>query len=50
MVRAAVSGVVVAILLTLIPFDAVLDALRRVSVWTWSAAVAICSPVILKPR
>lgn len=40
-IRAGVSGVVVAILLSLIPIDAVLDALRRTSVWTWSASVVI---------
>ncbi len=41
LIRAAVSGVVVAVLLTLIPIDAVLDALRRTSVWTWSVSVVI---------
>ena len=41
LIRAAVSGVVVAILLWLIPIAAVLDALRRTSVWTWSVSVAI---------
>lgn len=41
LIRAGVSGVVVAILLAIIPFDAVLDALRRTSVWTWSASVAV---------
>jgi uncharacterized membrane protein YbhN (UPF0104 family) len=40
-IRAGVSGVVVAILLSLIPIDTVLDALRRTSVWTWSASVVI---------
>ena len=41
LIRAGVSGVVVAILLWLIPVGAVIDALRRTSVWTWSASVAI---------
>ena len=41
LIRAGVSGVVVAILLWLVPIDAVLDALRRVSVWTWAACVAV---------
>ncbi len=40
-IRAAVSAVVVAILLRVIPLDAVLDALRRTSVWTWSASVVV---------
>lgn len=41
LIRGGVSGVVVAILLFLIPIDAVLDALRRTSVWTWSISVVI---------
>jgi uncharacterized membrane protein YbhN (UPF0104 family) len=41
LIRAGVSGVVVAILLFLIPIDAVIDALRRTSVWTWSISVVI---------
>ena len=41
LIRAGVSGVVIAILLFLIPIDAVLDALRRTSVWTWSISVVI---------
>ena len=41
LVRAVVSLVVVGVLLALIPFDAVLDALRRVSLWTWLSSVAI---------
>jgi uncharacterized membrane protein YbhN (UPF0104 family) len=41
LIRAGVSGVVIAILLSIIPIDAVLDALRRTSVGTWSASVAI---------
>ncbi len=40
-IRAGVSAVVVAILLSIIPLDAVLDALRRTSVWTWSASVVV---------
>lgn len=40
-IRAGVSGVVIAILLAIIPFDTVVDALRRTSVWTWSASVVI---------
>lgn len=40
-IRAAVSAAVVAILLRIIPLDAVLDALRRTSIWTWSAAVVV---------
>jgi hypothetical protein len=34
-------GVVVAILLSIVPLRAVMDALGRVSVWTWSASVVI---------
>lgn len=41
LIRAAISGVVVAILLSIIPFASVMDALGRVSVWTWTASVAI---------
>jgi uncharacterized membrane protein YbhN (UPF0104 family) len=41
LIRAGVSGVVVAILLFLIPIEAVVDALRRTSVWTWSISVVI---------
>jgi uncharacterized membrane protein YbhN (UPF0104 family) len=41
LIRAAVSGVVVAILLSIVPFHAVVDALRRTSPWTWSASVVI---------
>lgn len=41
LIRAGVSGVVIAILLSFIPIDTVLDALRRTSAWTWSASVAI---------
>ncbi|MEO6222681.1 MAG: lysylphosphatidylglycerol synthase transmembrane domain-containing protein [Vicinamibacterales bacterium] len=40
-IRAGVSGVVVAILLSIIPIDAVLHALRRTSPWTWSASVVV---------
>ena len=40
-IRAAVSAAVVAILLSIIPLDTVLDALRRTSVWTWSASVVV---------
>lgn len=40
-VRAGVSAVVLAILLWIVPIGAVLDALRKVSVWTWSSSVAI---------
>lgn len=40
-IRAGVSGAVVAILLAIIPIDAVIDALRRTSPWTWSASVVI---------
>jgi uncharacterized membrane protein YbhN (UPF0104 family) len=41
LIRAAVSAVVVAILLSLIPLGSVLDALGRISVWTWSAGVGV---------
>ncbi|MGE3956191.1 MAG: YbhN family protein [Vicinamibacterales bacterium] len=41
LIRAAVSAAVAAVLLAIIPFDAVLDALRRTSPWTWAASVAI---------
>src|SRR6187455_1721865 len=41
LIRAAISGVVVAILLSIVPLRAVMDALGRVSVWTWSASVVI---------
>lgn len=40
-IRAAVSAAVVAILLRIIPLDAVIDALRRTSIWTWSASVVV---------
>jgi uncharacterized membrane protein YbhN (UPF0104 family) len=40
-IRAAVSAVVIAVLLSIIPIEAVLDSLRRVSPWTWLASVAI---------
>lgn len=41
LVRAGVSAVVLAILLWIVPIGAVTDALRKVSIWTWSASVAI---------
>ena len=41
LVRAAVSGVVIAILLAVIPLAAVVNALGRVSAWTWLVSVAI---------
>ena len=41
LIRAAVSGIVVAILLSIIPFHAVVDALSRISVWTWAVSVVI---------
>jgi uncharacterized membrane protein YbhN (UPF0104 family) len=40
-IRAGVSGIVVAILLTFIPLADVLDALGRVSAWAWAASVAV---------
>lgn len=40
-IRVGVSGVVVAILLAIIPIDAVADALGRTSAWAWSASVVI---------
>lgn len=40
-IRAAVSAVVVAVLLRVIPLAAVVDALRRTSIWTWSASVVV---------
>ena len=39
--RAAVSAIVIAILLTLVPLEAVGEALRRTSVWAWSASVVV---------
>lgn len=39
--RAAVSAIVIAILLTLVPAGAVYDAMRRTSVWAWSASVLV---------
>src|SRR5687767_11898331 len=41
LMRAAVSAVAVAILVSIIPIGAVAESLRRVSVWTWSASVSI---------
>ena len=41
LVRAVVSGVVIAVLLVVVPLDAVVGALGRVSAWTWIASVAI---------
>jgi len=41
LIRAAVSATVVAVLLAVIPLDAVIDALAEVSLWTWMASVAI---------
>src|SRR4051812_37520382 len=41
LIRAAVSAIVVAILLAIIPFHAVIDALKQISVWTWSVSVVI---------
>ena len=41
LIRAVVSTCVIAVLLYLIPFGAVWDALSRVSAWTWVASVAI---------
>jgi len=41
LIRAGVSGVVVAILLWLVPVDAVVHAIRRVSAWTWAACVGV---------
>ncbi len=41
LIRAVVSGCVIAVLLHLIPLAAVGDALSRVSAWTWAASVAI---------
>lgn len=40
-IRAVVSAAVIAVLLALIPLDAVGEALTRVSAWTWVASVAI---------
>jgi uncharacterized membrane protein YbhN (UPF0104 family) len=40
-IRAAVSVTVAVILLTIIPLHSVLDALGRVSVWTWVSSLAI---------
>jgi uncharacterized membrane protein YbhN (UPF0104 family) len=40
-VRAAVSVLVAALLFTIIPLGTVVDALRRVSPWTWAASLAI---------
>jgi uncharacterized membrane protein YbhN (UPF0104 family) len=40
-VRALVSAVLAAILLKVVPFAALVAALRRVSVWTWASSLAI---------
>lgn len=40
-IRATISAVAIAILVSIIPVDAVTESLRRVSVWTWSASVLI---------
>ena len=39
--RATISAVAIAVLVSIIPVDAVAEALRRVSVWTWSASALI---------
>ncbi len=41
LIRAAVSAAVLAVLLSFVPLRAVLDALSRVSPWTWIASVAV---------
>lgn len=41
LIRAAVSAVVVAILLWLIPLGSVFEALGRISVWTWLAGIGV---------
>lgn len=41
LIRAGISGVVIAILLSFIPVEAVTEALRRTSVWAWSASVLV---------
>ena len=41
LVRAFVSAIVIAVLLAMIPLEAVLTALRQVSPWTWFASIAI---------
>jgi uncharacterized membrane protein YbhN (UPF0104 family) len=41
LIRAAVSAVVVVVLLAIVPLDSVMAALRRVSPWTWAASAAI---------
>jgi uncharacterized membrane protein YbhN (UPF0104 family) len=41
LIRAAVSTVMVGILLAIIPIDAVLDAIGRISIWTWAASLGI---------
>jgi len=40
-IRALVSAVLAAILLKVVPFAALVAALRRVSVWTWASSLAI---------
>ncbi len=40
-IRATISAVAVAILVSVIPLEAVAESLRRVSLWTWSASVLI---------
>jgi glycosyltransferase 2 family protein len=39
--RALVSALLAAILLSVIPLDSLIAAIRRVSVWTWSASLGI---------
>ena len=41
LVRALVSAIVIAVLLAMIPLNAVVTALKQVSPWTWIASVAI---------
>jgi uncharacterized membrane protein YbhN (UPF0104 family) len=41
LIRAAVSGAVVVVLLSFVPLAAVMEAVARVRPWTWGAAVAI---------
>ena len=40
-IRTAVSLAVVAILIAIIPIDAVIDALRRTSPWVWTASLGV---------
>ena len=43
LIRGVVSVAVLAVLLALVPLGSVIDALRRVSPWVWTASLAAAS-------